>query len=221
MHVILVEDNLNLAQGIENVLRDQGHAVDHLDDGLAADVFLSGSGADVAVIDVNLPGLSGIEIIRRLRGRGDTLPVLILTARGKTSERVEGLDAGADDYLVKPFEMEELVARLRALARRLPQVAPAQEVLGQLVYDREHRVVHRFGRPLDLPRRELALFEFLLAHRGRLVAKDRIADALYGTGAPVEGNAVELLVSRLRRKLDGSGARIHTARGLGYMLDAE
>lgn len=221
MHVILVEDNLNLAQGIENVLRDQGHAVDHLDDGLAADVFLSGSGADVAVIDVNLPGLSGIEIIRRLRGRGDTLPVLILTARGKTSERVEGLDAGADDYLVKPFEMEELVARLRALARRLPQVAPAQEVLGQLVYDREHRVVHRFGRPLDLPRRELALFEFLLAHRGRLVAKDRIADALYGTGAPVEGNAVELLVSRLRRKLDGSGARIDTARGLGYMLDAE
>lgn len=221
MHVILVEDNLNLAQGIENVLRDQGHAVDHLDDGLAADVFLSGSGADVAVIDVNLPGLSGIEIIRRLRGRGDTLPVLILTARGKTSERVEGLDAGADDYLVKPFEMEELVARLRALARRLPQVAPAQEVLGQLVYDREHRVVHRFGQPLDLPRRELALFEFLLAHRGRLVAKDRIADALYGTGAPVEGNAVELLVSRLRRKLDGSGARIHTARGLGYMLDAE
>lgn len=221
MHVILVEDNLSLAQGIENVLKDQGHAVDHLDDGLAADAFLSGTGADVAVIDVNLPGLSGIEIIRRLRGRGDTLPVLILTARGKTSERVEGLDAGADDYLVKPFEMAELVARLRALARRLPQVAPAQEVLGQLVYDRAHRVVHNGGQPLDLPRRELALFELLLAHRGRLIAKDRIADALYGTGAPVEGNAVELLISRLRRKLEGSGARIHTARGLGYMLEAE
>ncbi|MCV2865924.1 response regulator transcription factor [Albidovulum sediminicola] len=221
MHIILVEDHLNLAKGIENALKDQGHAVDHLDDGLAADSFLTGNTADVAVIDVNLPGLSGIEIIRRLRGRGDTTPVLILTARGKTSERVEGLDAGADDYLVKPFDMEELVARLRALARRLPRVAPVYESVGQLVYDREQRVVQADGRILDLPRRELALFELLLANRGRLIAKDRIADALYGTGAPVEGNAVELLVSRLRRKIDGSGAKIHTARGLGYMLDAD
>ncbi len=221
MHIILVEDNLSLAEGIQNVLKDQCHAVDHLDDGLAADSFLSGNVADVAVIDINLPGLSGIEIIRRLRGRGDTTPVLILTARGKTSERVEGLDAGADDYLVKPFEMEELVARLRALARRLPQVAPAREAVGQLDYDRVHRVVRHAGQPLDLPRRELALFELLLAHRGRLIAKDRIADALYGTGTPVEGNAVELLVSRLRRKIEGRGARIHTARGLGYMLDSE
>lgn len=221
MHIILVEDNLSLAKGIENALSDQGHAVDHLDDGLAADGFLARHSADVAVIDVNLPGLSGIEIIRRLRARGDTMPVLILTARGKTSERVEGLDAGADDYLVKPFDMEEFVARLRALARRRPQVAPAREQVGALVYDREARIVLHEGRNLDLPRRELALFELLLEHRGRLIEKDRIADALYGTGAPVEGNAVELLISRLRRKIDGSGVTIRTARGLGYMLDAE
>ncbi|PRD30965.1 UNVERIFIED_CONTAM: tctD [Trichonephila clavipes] len=220
MHIILVEDNLSLAKGIENALKDQGHALDHLDDGLAADVFLTRHSADVAVIDINLPGLSGIDIIRRLRGRGNAMPVLILTARGKTSERVAGLDAGADDYLVKPFDMEELVARLRALARRRPQVAPERETVGQLVYDRVQRTVLREGSPIELPRRELALFELLLEHRGRLIEKDRIADALYGIGAPVETNAVELLISRLRRKIDGSGATIRTARGLGYMLDA-
>lgn len=219
MRVILVEDNHNLAKGIENALKDQGHAVDHLDDGADADVFLTTATTDVAILDVNLPRLSGIEITRRMRARGDTTPVLILTARGKTSERVEGLDAGADDYLVKPFEMEELFARLRALTRRRPDVAPLRETIGRLVYDREQRAVQLDGRDLDLPRRELALFELLLAHRGRLIEKDRIADALYGTGADVEGNAVELLISRLRRKIDGSDVAIRTARGLGYMLD--
>lgn len=221
MHIILVEDNLSLAKGIENALKDQGHAVDHLEDGLDADTFLAQHSADVAVIDINLPGLSGIEIVRRLRGRGDTMPVLILTARGKTSERVAGLDAGADDYMVKPFDMDEFVARLRALARRRPQVAPERESVGQLVYDRVRRAVLIEGRVIDLPRRELALFELLLEHRGRLIEKDRIADSLYGTGAPVEANAVELLISRLRRKIDGCGATIRTARGLGYMLDVD
>ncbi|MEH7829935.1 response regulator transcription factor [Gemmobacter denitrificans] len=219
MRVLLIEDNQNLAKGIANSLKDQGHAVDHLEDGLDGDAFLAHNSADVAIIDINLPRLSGIEIIRRMRARGDTTPALILTARGKTSERVEGLDAGADDYLVKPFDMAELVARLRALSRRRPQVAPLRETIGALVYDREQRVVLLGARNLDLPRRELALFELLLEHRGRLIEKDRIADNLYGTGTPVEPNAVELLVSRLRRKIDGSGVTIRTARGLGYMLD--
>ena len=219
MRVILIEDNLNLAKGIENALRDQGHAVDHLDDGLDADAFLARHSADVAIIDINLPRLTGIEIIRRMRARGDTMPALILTAQGKTSERVAGLDAGADDYLVKPFDMPELIARLRALARRRPQIAPAREGVGQLFYDREQRVVLLGDNNLDLPRRELALFELLLENRGRLIEKDRIADALYGIGTPVEANAIELLVSRLRRKIEGSGATIRTARGLGYMLD--
>lgn len=219
MRVILIEDNHSLARGIENSLKDQGHAVDCLDDGADADTFLATQRGDVAIIDINLPRLSGLQIIRRMRARGDTTPVLVLTARGKTSERVEGLDAGADDYLVKPFEMEELVARLRALSRRRPQVAPLREAIGRLVYDREQRLVSLDDRNLDLPRRELALFELLLEQRGRLIEKDRIADALYGTGAAVESNAVELLVSRLRRKIDGSGVTIRTARGLGYMLD--
>lgn len=221
MRIILVEDNIGLARGIENALTDMGHAVDHLDDGIDADTFLQRHSADVAIVDINLPRLTGIEIIRRLRARGDAIPVLVLTARGKTSERVEGLDAGADDYLIKPFDMAELVARLRALSRRRPQVAPSRETIGQLTYDREQRAVLFEDRNLELPRRELALFELMMESRGRLIDKDRISNALYGTGASVEPNAIELLISRLRRKLDGSGVVIRTARGLGYMMDED
>lgn len=219
MRITLIEDNLSLARGIANALRDQGYAVDHLEDGRAGDEFLRTAGGDVAIIDVNLPYMSGIEIIRALRARGDAMPVLMLTAMGKTSDRVTGLDAGADDYLVKPFEMAELFARLRALTRRPPQFAPSREALGDLVFDREQRQLFHGPRPIELPRRELALFEVLLAQKGRLIEKDRIADAIYGTGAEVEANAVELLVSRLRRKLEATGVTIRTARGLGYMLD--
>ena len=221
VRIILVEDNMSLAQGIENALKDQGHAVDHLDDGLAAEEFLRTETCDVIIIDVNLPGLTGIELTRRLRQRGDATPVLMLTAMGKTSDRVNGLDAGADDYLVKPFEMAEHFARLRALSRRRPQVAPQIETAGSLTYDRQQRTVYRDGERLDLPRRELTLFELLLDQRGRLLAKEHITASLYGTGAEVEANAVELLISRLRRKLEGSGVQIRTARGLGYMLDTD
>lgn len=219
MRVILVEDNPSLAEAIENALRDQGHAVDHLDDGDLADTFLKSERADVVILDVNLPGLSGLEILRNLRARGDATPILLLTAKGKTSDRVAGLDAGADDYLVKPFEMAELFARLRALARRAPDVTPSRTVIGRLIYDRDQRAVFLGGRNLDLPRRELMLFEVLLAQKGRLLDKDRLSNSLYGVGAEVDANAVELLVSRLRRKLEGTGLAIRTARGLGYMLD--
>ncbi len=219
MRVILVEDNLSLAEAVRNALQDQGHAVDHLDDGLAADAFLKTERADVVALDVQLPGLSGIEVLRALRARGDATPVLLLTAMGKTSDRVAGLDAGADDYLVKPFEMAELFARLRALARRHPEVVPRRITAGRLTYDRDQRVVTLGEARLDLPRRELMLLELLLLQKARLLDKDRIAASLYGVGAEVEPNAVELLVSRLRRKLEGSGLVIRTARGLGYMLD--
>jgi len=219
MRIALIEDNKSLARGIGNALRDQGHAVDHLEDGDLGDLFLARETVDVAIVDVNLPRLSGIDLVRRMRARNDATPVLMLTAMGKTSDRVRGLDAGADDYLVKPFEMAELFARLRALSRRRSPVAPMQETIGTLTYDRQQRNVHANGHPLDLPRRELALFELLLAQRGRLLTKDQIGNALYGAGAEVDTNAVELLISRLRRKLDGTGAVIRTARGLGYMLD--
>lgn len=219
MRIALIEDNEGLASGIANSLRDQGFAVDWLPDGSAADAFLRTEGCDIAVIDVNLPGLSGIEIVERMRARSDPTPVLMLTAMGKTSDRVTGLEAGADDYMVKPFETAELVARLRALARRRPEMRPDVESFGTLRLDRVARLLSGPSGPIDLPRRELALFEVLASNRGRIVEKQRIAAALYGTGSEIEPNAVELLVSRLRRKIEGHGVTIRTARGLGYMLD--
>jgi two-component system OmpR family response regulator len=219
MRIVLVEDNEGLAQGIEHSLRDQGYAVDWLSDGAEADRYLATEGADIAIVDVNLPGLSGFQIVRALRKRGGTIPVIMLTARGELDDRVEGLDAGADDYLVKPFEMAELTARIRALSRRRAVIQTGTQKIGQLAFDRIARSVTGLTGPIDLPRRELALFECLVDHCGRIVSKDRIADTLYGVGSEVEANAVELLVSRLRRKLTGTGVTIRTARGLGYLLD--
>lgn len=219
MRIVLVEDNEGLAQGIENSLRDQGYAVDWLADGAEADRYLAAEGADIAIVDVNLPGLSGFEIVRALRKRGGTIPVIMLTARAELVDRVEGLDAGADDYLVKPFEMAELTARIRALSRRRSDIQTGVQEIGRLRFDRIARTVIGPDGAVDLPRRELALFECLVDHSGRIVSKDRISDTLYGVGSEVEANAVELLVSRLRRKLTGAGVTIRTARGLGYLLD--
>ena len=219
MRIVLIEDNESLAKGIENSLRDQGHAVDWLSDGAEARRFLETEGADIAIIDVNLPGLSGFEIVRALRKQGGTTPVIMLTARAELDDRVEGLDAGADDYLVKPFEMAELTARIRALSRRRSSIQTGVQEIGRLRFDRIARTVTGTDGAVDLPRRELALFECLVDHSGRIVSKDRISDTLYGVGSEVEANAVELLVSRLRRKLSGTGVTIRTARGLGYLLD--
>ncbi|MBB3711781.1 two-component system OmpR family response regulator [Limimaricola variabilis] len=219
MRIVLIEDNEGLAKGLSAALRDHGFAVDWLADGAEGERFLRNEGADIAIIDVNLPGLGGLEILRSLRVRGDAVPVLMLTAMGKTSDRVTGLEAGADDYLVKPFEVAELVARLRALARRRPELRANVESFGALRLDRAARRLSGPAGPIDLPRRELALFEVLAANSGRIVEKQRIAATLYGTGSEVEPNAVEILVSRLRRKIEGHGVTIRTARGLGYMLD--
>ncbi|MBE3636744.1 response regulator transcription factor [Mangrovicoccus algicola] len=220
MRVTLIEDNEGLAGAIRDSLEDHGFGVDWLADGAEGAAFLAAEGADVAVLDLNLPGRHGLEILRGLRAAGNPVPVLVLTAMGRTSDRVGGLEAGADDYLVKPFEMAELIARIRALGRRGRQVSDPVEQLGMLRFDRASRRLDGPDGSLALPRRELALFECLLAHRGRVVPRERIADTLYGTGADVETNALDLLVSRLRRKLEGSGVVIRTARGLGYMLDA-
>lgn len=210
-----------LASGITKTLTDQGHSVDVFTDGAVADEHFRQEGADLAIIDLNLPGLDGIDLTRRLRARSQTFPVLMLTARGDTSDRVRGLDAGADDYLVKPFEMAELEARLRALARRRGGLLPPEEHIGTLVYQRGARRVLAGDRALDLSRRELSLFEALLDRQGQFVSKDALADTLYGVGADIDMNAVELLVSRVRRQLKGSGVTIRTARGIGYMLDTD
>ncbi|MCI4666216.1 MAG: response regulator transcription factor [Neomegalonema sp.] len=221
MRIAVIEDNEPLADAVANALRDRGYAVDLLSDGLEAEEFLCESGADLAIMDVNLPGQSGFELLRNIRRCGATWPILMLTARGETADRIAGLDAGADDYLVKPFEMSELLARVRALGRRRGGQTALQEKVGPLKFDRAGRRLYSPDGPLELSRREISLFAALSERSGRIVSKNELADAVYGVGAEVEENAVELLVSRLRRKLRAVGVEIRTARGLGYLLDAE
>lgn len=219
MRIVIIEDNKSLASGIAHRLRDRGYGVDVLHDGADGDAFLAREGADLVILDINLPGLDGLEILRRVRQRGDPTPVLMLTARTDTSDRVEGLDTGADDYLVKPFEMDELEARVRALSRRRVVPKAPLQVIGNLEFDMGARVLRDAEGVVDLQRRELAAFECLLERRGRLVPKSVLIDQMYGVGADVEDKVVEVPISRLRKKLVGHGITIKAARGLGYLMD--
>ncbi|WP_170480761.1 response regulator transcription factor [Ruegeria arenilitoris] len=221
MRIVIVEDNETLANAIAYRLRDRGHAVDVLTDGDAAELHLGQEGADLIVLDINLPRRSGLEILRSLRARGDGAPVILLTARSETSDRVSGLDMGADDYLVKPFEMDELEARIRALSRRKQLDYEASEIVGGLEFDRSARQVSVNGQVLEIPRREIAVLECLLERRGRIVPKSQLIDFVYGVGADVEESAVEPHVSRLRKRLLDLGIRIKMARGLGYLLEVQ
>lgn len=218
MRIALIDDNVDLALGIAHSLRDAGHAVDHLTDGVEAALFLKQEGADLIILDINLPGQSGFDVLRDLRAREDRTPVLLLTARSDTADRVAGLDLGADDYLVKPFEMAELLARLRALARRRETEAGALQALGPLRFDASSRRLSAGTTAIDLPRKELSAFECLLERRGRLTPKSTLLAQLYGVGADVADSVVEVHVSRLRKRLRAYGIEIKTARGLGYML---
>lgn len=219
MRIAVIEDNVALANGIAHQLRDQGHAVNVLHDGDFALEFVTRDGADLVVLDVNLPGLDGFSVLKGLRKSGNSVPIIMLTARGDLQDRLKGLDAGADDYLIKPFEMEELEARIRALMRRKPTADSTLVTLGPLSYDSQGRRLLANGAEIELPRRELALFECLLERAGQIVSKTIITDQLYGVGAEVEEKVVEVYVSRLRKKLAPFDVTIKTARGLGYMLD--
>ena len=221
MRIVLIEDHAILARALIQSLQDAGHAVDWLQDGQEADSFLAQNGADLAVVDVNLPGLNGLQILSQLRARGQSFPVLILTAHGQVSDRVAGLDAGADDYMVKPFEMAELHARIRALSRRPAEARSEIEMIGGVTYNRAARSLVCSTGALSVSRRELALFEAFIENLGRVRSKDQLGERIYGIGADIEANAVELLISRLRRKLDGHGVSIRTLRGLGYMMQVE
>jgi two-component system OmpR family response regulator len=223
MHVLLVEDDAVLADGLTRVLQGHGMQVELAGDGLLADQLLqrsqAGASYAVAVLDIGLPGIDGFEVVRRLRARGDATPVLLLTARDAVEDRVRGLETGADDYLVKPFATAELVARIRALARRnAPK--PATRSLGQLTLDTEARRASIGARALDLSVREWALLEYLLQHAGRVVSKQQIIDAILPWGDDITLNAVEVYVSRLRLKLADAGIAIRTIRGFGYRLEA-
>lgn len=221
MRIVIVEDNQALAKAIAYRLRDHGHAVDVLHDGTQAAAFLSQEGAEMVVLDINLPGKSGLQVLQSMRLRGDGTPVILLTARADTADRVAGLDAGADDYIVKPFEMDELEARIRALSRRKHLDFGALQTVGDISFNRTTRQVAAAGAPLDMPRREIAVLECLLDRAGRIVSKAQLSDHVYGIGADVDASAVEPHVSRLRKRLHGFGVSIKTARGLGYMLEAE
>lgn len=220
MRIVIVEDNHSVAKGIAYILRDSGHAVDLLHDGEEADEFLKSDGGDIIVLDVNLPRLSGIKVMRNLRARGDTRPVLMLTARSSTDERITGLDAGADDYLIKPFEMAELEARLRALARRRNIPVVQRMSVGQLSYDPQTRQVIGPTGPLELPRRELSVFEAMVLLLGRTISKSQLLDSVYGTGADVDEQVVEVYVSRLRKRIKPYDVEIKMQRGLGYVMGA-
>jgi two-component system, OmpR family, response regulator len=218
MRIVVVEDNVSVAKGISYHLQDAGHGVDLIHNGDEAEIYLRNDGADIVVLDINLPGKSGLEVLRAMRGRGDTRPVLLLTARAELDDKIAGLDAGADDYLSKPFEMQEFSARIRALSRRVNHTPNAQRQIGELLFDPTARMISCPIGTLDIPRREVALFERLFLAEGRLVSKQALLDSLYGTGADVDEPVVEVYVSRLRKRLSPYGVQITVKRGLGYMM---
>ncbi|MEI2414892.1 response regulator transcription factor [Orrella sp. JC864] len=221
MRVLVIEDDTTLGHALQEFLSDQGYAVDWLTEGEPALGALSGQPYDLLVLDLNLPGMGGLEILRRLRADGNSLPVLILTARDGLEDRVAGLDAGADDYVTKPFDLPELAARVRALARRRAgQVQPLLEI-GPLTFDTVGREVRVNGERLALSVRELSVLEMLMARAGRVVTKRQIVNSLSAWDADFSENAVEVYVYRLRKRLEGTGAGIQTVRGFGYLLDVE
>lgn len=217
MRLLLVEDQEELAEWLAKALRQGGHAVDVMGRGDHADHALLTQPYDLVILDLSLPGMDGLEVLKRLRTRGGDLPVLILTARGSTDERVIGLNLGADDYLVKPFELSELEARIKALLRRGQGRSPVVRV-GRLAFDSSSRLAAIDDRPLSLTPRELAVLEALLARLGRPVARELLFEKVFDMDTDARPEAIESYVSRLRKKLEGSGAGITTLRGLGYLL---
>ena len=218
MRILLAEDDRIIADGLQRSLRKAGYAVDCVANGLDADTALASQQFDLLILDLGLPKLSGIEVLRRLRARKKALPVLILTAQDCLEDRVRGLDAGADDYMSKPFALPELEARVRALTRRGTGM-PTRIEFGKLSYDQTERQVKIDGQNAVLSARELGLLEILLLRAGRLVNKEQLVDHLCSWGEEVSTNAIEVYVHRLRKKLDSSGITITTVRGLGYCLE--
>ena len=221
MRLLLVEDNADLADGLLRALRRQGYAVDWVADGIEADEILARQYYDLVVLDLGLPGIDGLDVLRRLRRRRARAPVLILTARGDLTERITGLDLGADDYLTKPFDLGEFEARIRVLLRRNQRDRAPHIKHGALVFDTVGRRVSVNGRPLEMPRRELCVLEILLSRVGQVVSKEQIAEQLFSYDDDTSLSAIEIYIHRLRKKLAPAGVSIRTVRGLGYLLEDE
>jgi len=219
MRILVAEDDTLLADGLLRTLRQSGYAVDWVKSGTEADSALDGDEFDLLILDIGLPKKSGLEVLKRLRARDSHTPVLILTALDGVNDRVRGLDAGADDYLAKPFELAELEARVRALTRRGMAGSPTLIKHGALSYDQVGRVARLNGDAIELSAREVSLLEIFLQRAGRLVSKDQLVSHLCEWGDEVSANAIEVYVHRLRRKLEPGGVRIVTVRGLGYSLE--
>jgi DNA-binding response OmpR family regulator len=217
MRVLLVEDDLLLGDGIQVGLAQMGYAVDWMTDGESAEIALRAETFDVLVLDWNLPGTSGLGVLKNLRNRGDALPVLMLTARDTVADRVKGLDQGADDYLIKPFDLFELAARLRALVRRKGGREAPLLKNGSLTLDPGNREVTLSGKPIEISRREFAVLQAFMENPGRVLTKSRLEEALYGWNPDVESNTVEVFVHHLRRKLGADAIR--TVRGVGYVME--
>lgn len=217
MRLLLVEDDPMLGKAVQTALRQAGYTADLATDGESAEDALAATDYDLVLLDINLPGKSGLEVLSCLRRRKNTLPVLALTARDTTAQRVEGLDCGADDYLTKPFDLDELLARIRALLRRSGGRAAPVITHGELVLDPAARNVTLRGKPINLSAREYAVLSVLMEGAGRVMSRHQIEEKLYGWDMEVDSNAIEVHISHLRKKLGDS--LIKTIRGLGYVVE--
>jgi len=216
MRVLVVEDDPMIGRAVLSGLRDSGYATDWVRDGVEAELALANGGYDAALLDLGLPRREGIDILKTLRRDNQDLPVLIITARDSVSDRITGLDSGADDYLVKPFSLEELLARMRAVIRRRAGRASPEICFGALVVDPARRRVTFRGRPVELSAREFAVLEALVQEPGAVVSRQKLEEAVYGWGEEVESNSVEVHLHNLRRKL--APELIRNLRGVGYRV---
>jgi two-component system response regulator TctD len=219
MRILVVEDDIDLGEVLLKRLRRDGHGVDLATDGEEADEILSYQDYEVVVLDIGLPKMDGIEVLRSMRARGSKTPVLMLTARSEVQDRVDALDIGADDYLMKPFHFREFDARCRALLRRSQGVASGITQIGDLIFDRSAKIARIGDTQLMLPNREYRLLEILIGNLDRVLSKNQISEQLFDFDDEASSNAIELYVGRLRRKLGGA-LMIRTVRGLGYVAEA-
>jgi DNA-binding response OmpR family regulator len=216
MRVLLVEDDRMIAQGLQTALRQDGYTVDWTADGRAAAAALHAAHFDLVLLDLGLPERDGLDVLRQLRRRGDATPVIIVTARDDMQDRIAGLDAGADDYIVKPFDLDEVAARMRSVLRRAGGRGDPCIRVGAISLNPATHVVERDGQPVPLSAHEYAVLEALLQRPGAILSRSQLEDRLYGWQAQVESNAIEVYIHSLRRKL-GSDA-IRTVRGAGYFV---